>query len=352
MTDLETYLKTKLNESIDTDLGPARPAPRFEPATPTRTWVRPVLAAASVLVVVGAAVAISRVATSEHTTAAGTTPDAPQQRRAGAAGPCAFHGAKIAIPLGWTAHREQGAGAPAHAVPLPVEGGVGLRDPGDATSIPAARPCWTSTSPVGSTATPPQVCAPQPTPARKLTGTMTRDFGGRQAQWRVWETDCPAARRSWTSSTSMPSSPGFVLYALNPTSDVRDGIDIVAQHSQLPTQNAPLWLTDRGRIQSVSSSVRSGKTIVHLVLARFRPDGSIGNAADAGRLRRVAVGVPTQPVAPSRRDDLPGHRRAHRPADREALSYCGRAVQRWVSSVSYRDRRCHRRAQRGCRRRG
>ena len=34
MTDLETYLKTKLNESIDNDLGPRRPAPRLRTSVP------------------------------------------------------------------------------------------------------------------------------------------------------------------------------------------------------------------------------------------------------------------------------------------------------------------------------
>jgi hypothetical protein len=272
MTDLETYLKSKLNESIDADLGPARPAPPFEPATPTRTWLRPVLAAASVLIVVGAAVAISRVSTSGHTKPPATTTHSDKSPLSHAP----FHGAKIAIPLGWTAHREHGAGAPATLCLSPSKTAsacaiqVHYAAPGGQAMLDVDEPGGF----YGDAA---QICAPKPTPPRKITGTMTRDFGGRQAQWRVWDTDCPGGKTIVDEQFVVPSSPGFVLYAHNPTSNVRDGIAIVAQHSQLPTQNAPLWLTDRGRIQSVSSSVRGGKTIVHLVLARFRPDGSIGN---------------------------------------------------------------------------
>jgi hypothetical protein len=271
VTDLETYLKSKLNESIDADLGPARSAPRFEPATPSRTWVRPVLAAASVLIVVGAAVAISRVSTSHHTQPPTTTNHSDKSPL----GHARFHDAKIAIPLGWTAHREQGAPATLCLSPSKTASVCAIQVH---YAAPGARAMLDVDEPGGFYGDAAQICAPKPTPARKITGTMTRDFGGRQAQWRVWDTNCPG-KTIVDEQFVVPSSPGFVLYAHNPTSDVRHGIDIVAQHSQLPPQNAPLWLTDRGRIQSVSSSVRDGKTIVHLVLARFRPDGSIGNPA-------------------------------------------------------------------------
>ncbi len=277
MTDLETYLKSKLNESIDVDLGPGRPAPRFVPTTPTpkRTWVRPVLAAASVLLVVGAAVAISRVAASDHTQSPGThsTPP-PTTQHEQPLREVLFHGAKIAIPLGWTAHREHGAGAPTTLCLSPSEAGsacaIQVR-----YAAPDGQAMLDVDEPGGFYGDAAQVCAPQPTPARKLTATMTRDFGGRQAQWRVWDTDCPD-KTIVDEQYVVPSSPGFVLYAHNPTSDVRAGIDIVAEHSQLPAQDAPLWLTDRGQIRSVTSTVRGAKTVVHLVLARFRADGSVG----------------------------------------------------------------------------
>jgi hypothetical protein len=189
-----------------------------------------------------------------------------------------FHGAKIAIPIGWTAHREQGAGAPATRCLSPATRpsicAIQVR-----YAAPDAPAMLDVDEPGGFYGDSAQVCAPHTTPAPKLTGTMTRDFGGRQSQWRVWQTDCPGGKTIVDEQYVVPSSPGFVLYAHNPTSDVRAGIDIVAQHSQLPTQDAPLWLTDRGQLKSVASSVRDGQTIVHLVLARFRADGSIGTPA-------------------------------------------------------------------------
>lgn len=274
MTDLETYLKSRLNESIDAELGPVRPAPPFEPPRRTPTWVRPMLAAASVLVIVGAAVAISRVSTSDHTQPPANNPTT--RSNTSPLGHALFHGAKIAIPLGWTAHREPGVPATLCLSPAATASACAIQV---RYAAPDASAMLDVDEPGGFYGDAAQVCAPKPTPERRLTGTMTRDFGGRQAQWRMWNTDCPGGKTIVDEQYVVPSSPGFVLYAHNPTSDVRNGIDIVAQHSQLPTPNAPLWLTDRGRIQSVSSSVRDGKTVVHLVLARFRPDGSIGKPA-------------------------------------------------------------------------
>ena len=275
MTDLETFVKSKLNESIDAELGPGRPAPRFEPvATPPatrRTWLRPVLAAASVLVVVGAAVAISRASTNHHTQPPATTITNSDSWPLGYA---TFHGAKIAMPLGFTAHHQRGKGVPATLCLSPSENAsacaIQVR-----YAAPNSQAMLDVDEPGGFYGDAAQVCAPQVTPPRRLTGTMTRDFGGRQAQWRVWETHCPG-KTIVDEQYVAPSSPGFVLYTHNPSAKVRAGIDIVAQHSQLPTQNAPLWLTDRGRIRSVSSTVRDGKAIMHVVLARLRADGSVG----------------------------------------------------------------------------
>lgn len=275
MTDLETYLMSKLNESIDADLGPRRPAPRFEPETPTRTWVRPVLVAASVLMVVGAAVAISRVASSDHTTQPPATP--PPSTNHSEPAPLrhtVFHGAKIALPRGWGAHPAEGPSGMLCLAPsktpsaCPIE--VGYAAPNGPAMVDVDEPG-------GYYGDQPQWCAPQvSTSPQRLTGAETRDFGGREAQWRAWELDCPDGRKIVDEQYVMPSSPGFVLYAHNPTSDVHDAIDAVAQQSQLPAQNAPLWLTDRGRIHTVSSSVVDGKTVVHLVLDRFGPDGTVG----------------------------------------------------------------------------
>jgi hypothetical protein len=279
VTDIETYLKSKLNESIDADLGPRRPAPPFHPVTPTRTWVRPVLAAASVLVVVGAAVAIGRSASTDHTqppaTGQPTRPTHPVTTHQSAPPPLGttvFHDAKIAVPTGWTAHPKQGSDqlclSPSKkasdcaiqvAYFVPGTGTLDVDEPG------------------GYYGDQPQWCAPQvPKSPQKLTGTANRDFGGRPAQWRAWELDCPDGRKILDEQYVVPTSPGFVLYAHNPTSDVHDAIDAVAQHSQLPAQNAPLWLTDRGRVQSVSATVVDGRSVEHLVLDRFGPDGTVG----------------------------------------------------------------------------
>ena len=273
MTDLETYVQSKLNESIDARLGASRTAPPFEPApvtaTPTRTWARPLLAAASVVVVVGAAVAISRVAAHDH-------PQPPTANRSGSGnwplGTAPFHAAKIAIPLDWHAHREPGAPATLCLAPSKKASACAVQV---RYAAPDAQAMLDVDQPGGFYGDAGQVCAPHPTPAHKVTGTMTRDFGGRQAQWRVWETDCPD-KKIVDEQYVVPSSPGFVLYTHNPSSQVRAGIDIVAEHSQLPAQNEPLWLTDRGQIKSVASGRRDGTTVVHLVLARFRADGSIG----------------------------------------------------------------------------
>jgi hypothetical protein len=276
VTDLETYLKSKLNESIDADLGPRRPAPPFQPAAPQRTWVRPVLAAASVLVVAGAAVAIGRVATSGHTTQRPGTgvPTQPVTTHHNAPPPLGhtlFHDAKIAVPNGWQVHRNNGPDelclSPSKTASA-CEIRVNYFVPGHAT--------LDVDEPGGYFGDSPEWCAPKSTPAPKLTGTAARVFGGRQAQWRMWDIDCPGGKTIVEDQYVVPTSPGFVLYAHDATSDTRTAIDAVAEQSQLPAQNAPLWLSDRGRIRSVSSSVVDGKSTVHLVLERFGPDGTVG----------------------------------------------------------------------------
>jgi hypothetical protein len=221
--------------------------------------------------VVGGAVAIGRVATSHDTQPPATT----NHYTPPPLNHTSFHGAKIAVPVGWTARAEH---APEQLClsPTTTVSACAIRV---TYFVPAGGSVMLDVDqPGGYYGDSPQWCAPQvPTSQEKLTGTMTRDFGGRQAQWRVWELKCSGGKTVVNEQYVVPSSPGFALYALNPTSDVRSAIDAVAQQSRLPAQNAPLWLTDRGRVHSVSSSVVAGKTVVHLVLARFGPDGSVGN---------------------------------------------------------------------------
>jgi hypothetical protein len=251
--DLEAYLKTKLNESIDAELGPRRQAPPFAPPTPSRTWVRPVLAAASVLVVAGAAVAIGQVATSNHATqppATGhhTQPPATGQPTQSPTTPpteptplgrMAFHGASIAVPTGWTARRDQAQDRLCLS-PTTTSGACAIRVTYFVPGV--GRP--DVNQPGGYHGDSPQWCAPQTTPAPKLTGTATRDFGGRAAQWRTWDIDCPR-RKIVDDQYVVPEAPGFVLYAHDATPEVQTAIDVVAQQSELPAQGGPTGTTSR-----------------------------------------------------------------------------------------------------------
>jgi hypothetical protein len=277
VTDLETFLKSKLNESIDEELGPRRPAPPFTPSVPTRTWVRPVLAAASVLVVVGGAVAISRLATdSDSTTPSGTgnptQPVATQQSNEPPMRQVQFHGAQIAVPDGWTAHPKQGDARTLCLSPAAQQSTCAIT----VTAFDPQGPAMLDVDePSGFYGDPPQLCAPHPTPERRLTGAATRFIDGREAQWRMWQLDCPGGKTIVDDQYVVPSAPGFVFYAHDASSAVRADLDAVARQTQLPAQNAPLRLTDFGRVHSVASSSRNGTRTVHLVLSRFGPDGAI-----------------------------------------------------------------------------
>jgi hypothetical protein len=184
-------------------------------------------------------------------------------------GHTAFHGARIAVPTGWTT-RPQGAD---QLCLSPSKTTCAIRV---SYFVTGGGPMLDADEPGGFYGNSPQWCAPQATPAPTLTGAATRDVGGRAAQWRTWDIHCPG-RTIVEDQYVVPSSPAFVLYAHDASSAARTAIDAVAQQSELPAQNAPLWLTDRGQVHSVASSVQNGTTVVHLVLDRFGPDGTVGD---------------------------------------------------------------------------
>jgi hypothetical protein len=136
-----------------------------------------------------------------------------------------FHGAKIAVPDGWKYHQEQGQ--------LCLSSSKATCAIRVSYFVPGGGPRLDVDEPGGFFGDSPQWCAPQSTPAPTLTGSATRDFGGREAQWRTWDIDCPG-RTIVDDQYVVPSAPGFVLYAHDATPEVRTAIDAVAQQSELP----------------------------------------------------------------------------------------------------------------------
>jgi hypothetical protein len=71
VNDIEQRIKQLLNESVDAQLGPRRPAPPFEPRRVKRLrrvgpWAAPLIAVASVAAVVGGTIGVAHLASSGH----------------------------------------------------------------------------------------------------------------------------------------------------------------------------------------------------------------------------------------------------------------------------------------------
>jgi hypothetical protein len=126
----------------------------------------------------------------------------------------------------------------------------------------------------GFNGNPPQPCggAPQYLSTHETTGD--RGFGGRVADYRRWDFTCRTVRyHSWEQYV-VATVPAFVLYSS--TADqatAHDGMTLIAEHSALPTQTAPLRLLDRGYIRSIT---RSG-SLDTLAIDRTAGDPPVNN---------------------------------------------------------------------------
>jgi hypothetical protein len=274
--DVETLVRNRLNEHVDTLLGPRRDAPPFEapaaaPANRSR-WLTPLLAAACVVAVAaGALVAATMLG-------GGGSPQQP-------AGPTStprpagtmLDGARIVLPRGWVVRP--------YARWLPKGYGSAYDYCISPTSMPVRR-SKLDNCPIGftrvrnGTGLDPDIeggLAANPHPCGRLHERVnaisnTMSFGGRPADHRAWSIACVGTNRVQSYlQYVVVGKPAFVLYTGHGGQDTGAAMEYIAAHSQLPKQDAPLPLFDRGRVTAVTPTPSGIRVTLQRVST---PDGT------------------------------------------------------------------------------
>ena len=281
MNDIDNEIKRLLNEQVNAELGPRRSPPPFvAPKAAERAqrrwfgaertpWALPLLAAACVAAVVGGiAVGTSGVLSDGHRTSPGTSGPAPSPSPSHTTTEpnhltyttFALGGATLAVPEGWT------VGAPSEA-----EYGTswcvfpnGTDPDTDSThcpisfqtliqptkSSPGTQPyTWLDVDREGfGIGDPPQYCAPKQPHVEEQTGDRT--FGGRAADWRLFDRSCPDGKTFESEQYVVASNPGYGLSASMSDARTHSAMTEIAEYSTLPRQSDQLRLMDRGIVRS------------------------------------------------------------------------------------------------------
>lgn len=271
--EFEESLRAALNTGVDAQLGPRREAPPFDPsrtgltdrARARRARLTPLLAAACVALVAAGAVLVAnfvggdtqpptRPVSPTHTSAPMPTPDNVID----------VDGARLVLPRGWTIRP--------YARWLPKDAYL----PYDYCLSPKSQPVkrGSDTCPLaftlatrglgldpdieGGYSANPRYCAPGPEHVSAISHGAT--FGDRPAQFRAWSTVCAKTHQAHKiTQYVVVTHPAYVLFTDHGGRDVGQAMDFVAAHTQLPPQDAPLPLFDRGVVtatKAVSNGVR------------------------------------------------------------------------------------------------
>lgn len=267
MTDLETYVKTRLNEQLDAELGPRRPAPPFRPPQHDRhRWVRPLLIAACIVAVAATGVGLALSGGGSHGThrvrpAHSNTPT-PTPTPQGSRHPVRLGAATIVLPGGWTAvpaarwHQtgESSVFGPDDWCLQPTS--TPVRRTGichlEFTAVDHTRnqfvPLWQG----GAYGDPPQYCAPHAISGKDITEQAgVRTFGGRVASWRQWRYVCTPTDTRIVEQYVVPTGPAFILFSDDANNARQTVFSTVAKYSTLPKQSSRLPIGDSGTITAV-----------------------------------------------------------------------------------------------------
>ena len=280
MNDIENEIKRLLNEQVNAELGPRRSPPPFvAPKAADRanrrwfgsdrsSWVLPLLAAACVAAVVGGiAVGASGLLADNKGSSPATSLPAPTpsphtttEQNHLTYQTFVLDDATLAVPEGWT------VGAPHNA----EYGTSWCLFPNGADPASSSNPCpisfQTLIQPTKSTSgsqpytwldvdregfgigDPPQYCAPKQPMVQEQTGDRT--FGGRAADWRLFDRTCPNGNAFESEQYVVATNPGFGLFATLSNPSLHSAMTEIVEYSRLPRQSDPLRLMDRGLVTS------------------------------------------------------------------------------------------------------
>jgi hypothetical protein len=113
---------------------------------------------------------------------------------------------------------------------------------------------------------PPQYCAPDRPQVSEQTGDRT--FGGRIADWRLFDRSCPDGATFESEQYVVATNPAYGIFAQRSDPTIHAAMSEIAQYSTLPGQRDPLRLADRGIVRSLTSAPGGVRvTIDRVVLA-------------------------------------------------------------------------------------
>ena len=305
MNDIENEVKRLLNEQVDARLGPRRTPPAFTAPTAAERakrrwftdrrapWALPLLAAACVAAVVGAtAIAASGLladdkqappvnsmpapspspsvvpsptaslsATTTPTPTTSTATSAPNTESTSAPNHLKYEnvelgGATIAVPAGWKLDNPVGSGQYTQWCLQPIHPDAVARASGCAINFsvidpPAsAHPAFFDVDIEGwGSGDPPQYCAPDRPQMTEQTGD--RSFGGRMADWRLFDRSCPDGKTYESEQYVVATNPAYAMFAWMSDAEIHAAMTEIAEYSILPQQQDPLRLADRGVLETV-----------------------------------------------------------------------------------------------------
>ena len=296
MNDFESTVKQLLNEHVDAALGPRRPAPRWDAAAPgrrgLRPWLVPLLATAGIAAAtVAVVVPVQMLANRPVNGSAGLSGGSSGQTGPAATQPIIVQlaDARIWLPAGWHATVSSDTPPPGGIQVFGNQSTTWCLGPAGkdgacrvwlerSVQEPAhgnADSRFDSDAPGGTPHSQSQIC-PDSSRGWSTLDAGDRNFGGRTADYRVFELTCGSGAKQEATQYLVPAGPAFALYAKSSDSALRMTMAEITQRSTLPKQTTALRYYDHGYVRDVKS-VAGDRIQITIDRVAVGPGGPINN---------------------------------------------------------------------------
>jgi len=296
VTDFENRLKRLLNENVDAELGPRRPAPRLELAATGRRgfrpWIMPLLATAGIAAVTAAIVVPVQLLADRNPDGSNgpanggalinrsnSTAPATSPASSPSASTVNLGGATLRLPAGWVVRSYQlytPSVEPMVASPswcltpasTPVSTAPGAC-PVSFGTIPRPRTSHVDPDTEGGLWGNPLYCIPRGGENRLGIHGADLPFGGRSADFRDWRFGCRDGTSWWIQQYLVASDPGFMLFSEVVTPEIATAISSIVAQSTLPARTGSLRYFDEGTV--LESTQAAGGVRIKLKRQVFGP---------------------------------------------------------------------------------
>jgi hypothetical protein len=322
VNDDDNELARLLNDQVDERLGRKRPAPPFDAAraatAPGRrgrpSWLLPLIAAACVAAVGGTVGATRLLA--DHGPAPATHPPAPTvttgpspvpssvapsptapatasapasasaPKRTSAPLPSKDSGpepfdvrlgeARLVLPAGWVARDLQQYAAPETSFVVPgwclTPSAVAVSTQAGACPIilfAAGIAQELDVDTPGGFSANPEYCNQGHEIDRESEQTGDKQFGGRTADWRHWIISCQSGRGYDIEQYVVATASAYILYSSHADGRYHRALTEIAAQAQLPAQQLPSRLMDRGIVRGLTRTGDSYRLRLDRVVERY-----------------------------------------------------------------------------------